>query len=162
MIAVMLVVASVLAGQEALAGSYVRDVAASDDINKVIHAATTDFNFIKRLIARKRLRDVNPPTNTLVIKMVGDSIEFLTNGNITLRSKPNSGPMDWRGFRGELFSVETTYTDGVLTHTFTAGDGQRRNSYTLQSDGSLVQHVRLTSPQLKRPVEYRQVFRRAS
>jgi hypothetical protein len=155
----MLLVLLLVLAQQTLAGRWTLDVSASDDINKAIEAATRDMNFIKKPIARKRLRATNPVTPRLVIRMVGDSVD-ITGDNVTpLRAKADGQPMTWR-FKGEDLKVITTFEAGVLTNRFIAEDGERINSYRLRTDDTLEQHVRLSSPQLKRPVEYTRVFTR--
>jgi hypothetical protein len=147
-------------GQAGLWGSYTVDTERSDDVQRVINAATVDMNFIVRPIARKRLRNANPPSKSVSIKSLGDSIEVVVNGNVILRSKPDGRPMDWR-YDGDDYEVETLLSDSVLTQTFVGDDGRRVNHYRLQPDGTLLLEVLLTSPQLRRPVEYRVVYVRS-
>ena len=153
-----LVFALVLAIQQALVGDWTLNAGASDDINKAIDIAIADMNFIKRPIARRRLRGTNPPIAKVTIKVFGDSVEIVSPESV-LRVRPDGIPMKWR-YKGEVLAVLTTFEEGVLTNTFVAEDGERRNTYRLRPDGMLEQHVRLSSPQLKRPVEYRRVFTR--
>lgn len=141
-------------------GEYVLDSAQSDDINRAISAATADLNFIKRPIARRRLRAANPAPRTLSIKSVGDSVEVMINGTLGLRVKPGR-TRDWRGFNGEALKVTSSLEHGVLTNTFVADDGEKRNTYRLRPDGMLELNVHLSSPRLKHPVEYTQIFRRS-
>ena len=141
-------------------GSYTVDAERSDDISRVINAATADMNFIVRPIARKRLRNANPPSKSVSIKSLGDSIEVVVNASVILRSKPDGRPMAWR-YDGDDYVVETLLSDSALTQTFIGDDGRRINRYRLQADGTLLLEVLLTSPQLRRPVEYRVVFVRA-
>lgn len=157
---VLLTMAVLCLPMQELAGTYVIDEAASDDIRAAIDAATRNLNFIKRPIARKRLRATNPPTRSVRIRMVGDSVEVVSNDTIVLRNLPDGAARPWRGFKGEELQVSTVLADGVLTNTFKAADGERRNTYRLRADGMLELSVRLTSPHLEGPVEYRQVLRR--
>jgi hypothetical protein len=155
----VLCVAASLQAQESLTGSYVADAGASDDIHQRIDEAIHDFNFIKRAVARKRLRAVNPPVQALAIKLSADSVEVITDGATVLRTPANGDPIPWR-YRGEDLRVSSKLEGGTLITTFVSSDGERQNHYTLMPDGSIELRVRLSSPQLKRAVEYRRVFRR--
>lgn len=156
----MILVLLVLA-QQAFSGSYVFDAARSDDIRHAIDVATADLNFIKRPVARSRLRATNTPARTVTIRMVADSVEITTDSTTVLRIKSDGRAIDWR-YHGEALRVTSTFAADTLTNTFVAEDGQRVSSYALRPDGALQVHVRITSPQLKHAVEYTLVFRRAS
>lgn len=159
-IALLAVVFATPARAQVPTGNYTLDASHSDDINRAINDATSNLNFIKKPIARKRLRATNPVPRTLSIEAVGDSIEVVINGDLGLRVKPG-GTRDWRGFNGgEKLKVTSTLEGGTLTNVFAAEDGEKRNTYRLRSDGLLELRVHLSSPKLKSPVDYTQVFRR--
>ena len=148
-----------LHAQETLTGSYVADADASDDVNQRIDEAIHDFNFIKRAVAGKRLRAVNPPVQTISIRIADDSVEVITDGATVLRTRADGQPMPWR-YRGESLRVTSQLEGAKLINTFVSSDGERVNQYELLADGSVELRVRLTSPLFKRAVEYRRVFRR--
>lgn len=143
-------------------GEYLIDEALSDDINVAINAATADMNFIARPIARKRLRSTNPPTRVVTIEEIGDSVQVTSDHQIAVRSKPDGVPMKWSAFKGEQLEVTTVIDNGILSNTFSAGDGARTNRYTLRDDGMLEMLVTISSPRLRRPVEYKRVYRRVT
>lgn len=141
-------------------GEYVLDESLSDDVNEAINASTASMNFIARPIARKRLRSTNPVTRVVTIEEVGDSVVVTSDRQIVVRAKPDGIPMRWTAFRGEELQVTTTFEDGVLVNTFSAGDGARTNRYILREDGLLEMLITITSPRLHRPLEYRRIYRR--
>lgn len=147
--------------QQSLAGTYVADAAASEDIGRVIDAATASMSFIKRPIARKRLRATNPPTRTIDIMMRGDTLELVADSSVSVATIPNGAPIRWSGFKGEAMTVTTSLEAGVLDYVFDAKDGRRHNRYHLREDGALELTVTLTSPRLPGPVTYVRVFRRS-
>lgn len=141
-------------------GEYVLDESLSDDVEEAINASTASMNFIARPIARKRLRSTNPITRVVTIEAVGDSVVVTSDRQIVVRAKPDGVPMPWSAFRGEELQVTTTFENGILVNTFSAGDGARTNRYILREDGLLEMLITITSPRLKRPVEYKRVYRR--
>jgi hypothetical protein len=144
------------------AGDYVIEASLGDDINRAIDLATADFNFIKRPLARKRLRSTNPPPRTISMKTIGDSVELVFNDEVVLRTKPDGIPIEWRGFNGEKLKASSVVEGTSFIVTFAADEGQKRNAYRLRADGLLELLVRVTSPKLKRPVEYTRIFRATS
>ena len=140
------------------AGEWALDPARSDDINAVIDRSTADMNFIKRPIARHRLRATNPAPRNLSIREHGDSIDVILNSDVVLHTAPGAH-FKWR-YNGEDLTVDTSVRNGVLHNTFTAGDGVKQNEYRLRDDGMLELRVHLSSPQLKHDVDYVEVFRR--
>jgi hypothetical protein len=143
-------------------GEYLLDESLSDDINVAINTATADMNFIARPIARKRLRSTNPPTRIVTIEEFGDTVQVTSDHQISVRSKPDGVPMKWSAFKGELLDVTTVIENGILCNTFSAGDGARINRYTLREDGMLEMSVTVSSPRLRRPLEYKRVYRRVT
>ena len=143
-------------------GEYLLDESLSDDINIAINTATADMNFIARPIARKRLRSTNPPTRIVTIEEFGDSVQVTSDHLISVRSKPDGIPMKWSAFKGEPLNVTTVFENGILSNTFSAGDGARTNRYALREDGTLEMLVTINSPRLRRPVEYKRVYRRVT
>lgn len=139
-------------------GSYTA-ITSGNEVNVAIEQATADFNFIKRPIARWRLRKVNPVVRTLEIRTVGDSVEVTLNNEWTVRTKVGS-TREWRGFNNEPLQVRTELDGGVLTNTFVAHDGTKENRYVVRGD-ELDLEVRITSPRLRHAVQYVQRLRKA-
>jgi hypothetical protein len=145
------------AAQERLLGSYTLDPASSDDIKQAINLATKDLGFLVRPLARKRLRDLNPLSRTVSIERIGEEIEVVVNGEVRLRSPTDGRRMDWR-YKDEQLVVMTLLEGDVLTQTFVSEDGEKTNTYRALPDGNLTLDVRITSPRLRRPVQYKLVF----
>lgn len=153
---ILLVTAFLQAGLPA--GEFVLDASRSDDVAAVINRSTSDLNFIKRPIARKRLKGSNPPPQKISIRPVGDSIDVVVNETVVLRTKPGAR-LKWR-YNGEDLDVTTTLENGVLTNTFKAGDGLKRNTYRMIDADNLELTVHISSPQLKHDVDYTQILKR--
>ncbi|HEX6560078.1 MAG TPA: hypothetical protein VF021_11465 [Longimicrobiales bacterium] len=154
-----IVFAAGTANAQVPSGSYTA-ITSGNEGNVAIEQATADLNFIKRPIARRRLRKANPVMRTLAIRVVGDSVEVTLNDQWILRTKLGS-IREWRGYNSEPLQVSTELKDGVLTNTFVARDGKKQNRYVLRGD-ELELQVRITSPRLRHAVEYVQRFRKSS
>ena len=139
-------------------GEYVAVPNGGSQIDEAINRATADFNFIKRAVARHRLHATNPVARSLTIANNGDVVDVTLNGNLRVSNRVGA-TIPWR-YNGESMKVTTSLEGGVLTNTFVADDGEKRNRYVLRSDGMLQLDVVVTSPQLKRPLEYTQLFRK--
>lgn len=145
----------------AFAGTFVYVPGESDDIHEAIEQSVRDMNFIKRPIARGRLRKTNEPYGSVTISHTPNEILIATDGRVPIVSPADGTPIQWQREDGETFDISTEWRSGKLAQTFRAGDGQRENLYSLSADGgTLTMHVTVSSPQLPRPVVYDLVFRR--
>jgi hypothetical protein len=144
-----------------LQGSYVLDARASDDVAQVIEHVVKDMNFVRKPLARKRLRATTKPSQGLEIVYTGSDVTITTDGNSSVRTPTDGKPVEWTREDGETFVVTTTHDKATMTRVFRAGDGERSNGYSLSHDGStLTMTIVLTSPQLPEPVAYKLVYKR--
>src|SRR5690349_12886030 len=146
-----------------IAGTYVLDRKASDDVEKAIQAAVKDMNFVTRPIARGRLNKTNKPYERVTIATSGANT-VVTIDTLPPRQAPSNGTaIDWkRPADGEKMKLSMKWDGGHLVETFKPEDGQRVNEYVLSPDGAtLTMHVTLTSPRLPKPVKYNLVYRKA-
>lgn len=155
-----------LAGQVAFAqeaplpGVYVDDGQSSGVIEKAIETAVAKMNFIKRPIARSRLKKANPHYGRIEIARGASDFSVRFDAR-----KPVLMPLDGRSVKwtredGEQFDVSAKLQGDTLVQTFLAEDGQRTNAFSLGTDGKLLLRVTLTSPQLPEPVRYQLSYRR--
>lgn len=150
-----------------LVGRFVRDNAASDDVPAAIERAVAQMSFLTRAIGRSRLRATNQPPADVRIALPSDSVVVHYAGQPELRARRDGAPREWRNTAGEPFEARVTLStapEGRLTlrQSFTADDGQRENTWTLDAAGTtLTLDVQVSSPRLPQPLRYRQVFRRA-
>jgi hypothetical protein len=150
-----------------LSGRFVRDAAASDDVPAAIERAVAQMSLLTRAIGRSRLRATNQPPADVRFALPPDSVVVHYAGQPEFRARRDGSPREWRNTAGEPFEARATLsaaTDGrvVLRQSFSADDGRRENTWTLDATGTaLTLDVQVSSPRLPQPLRYRHVFRRA-
>jgi hypothetical protein len=158
---VLLSAADASAQPSELQGTYVLDRGASDNIDEVIEHVVKDMNFVRKPLARKRLKTTTQPSEHLQITYAGADVTIVTDRGSTVRTPADGKPVEWTREDGERFVVTTTHEARTLTRVFRAEDGQRSNAYTISHDRStLTMSIVLTSPQLPEPVAYKLVYKR--
>lgn len=80
-----------------LDGTYTLDQANSDNINDVIEEALRKMNVLKRLIARGRLKKLNPVYHRLAISSSPNEISVTVDNQPTLRTPAEGTPVAWVG-----------------------------------------------------------------
>lgn len=169
-LAVYALVAAICAPSSAdaqVAGRFVRDPAASDDVPAAIERAVAEMNFVTRGIGRSRLKATNQPPADVRFALPTDSIVVQYAGQPELRARRDGSPRDWRNAAGESFRARVTMTtaaDGSVTlrQSFEAEDGRRENLWQFDAAATtLTLDVTVRSPRLPQPLQYRHVFRRA-
>lgn len=156
------------AGVQRLAGRYVRDAAASDDVQAAIERAVAQMSFVTRGIGRSRLRATNQPPADVRFALPPDSVLVHYAGQPELRARRDGTPREWRNAAGEPFQARVTVAaaaDGSVTvrQVFEAEDGRRENAWRLDPSGNtLTLDVTVSSPRLPQPLRYRHVFRSAA
>jgi hypothetical protein len=144
-----------------LQGTYLLDRQASDNIDDAIEHVVKDMNFVRKPIARKRLKATTQPSDHLQISYTGGDVTIVTDGGSAVRTPADGKPVDWTREDGEKFVVTTTHDARTLTRVFRAEDGQRSNAYALGPDRStLTMSIVLSSPQLPEPLVYKLVYKR--
>ena len=145
-----------------IAGTFVLDRSASDDVSKAIAAAIKDMNFVTRPIARGRLQKTNQPYQRVTIATAGANTVVTVEQQPPRQAPSNGTPIDWTRPDGEKMKLSMRWENGQLVETFKPEDGQRVNAYTLSPDGStLTMNVTITSPRLSKPLTYKLAFKRA-
>lgn len=146
-----------------LQGTFTYDAATSEDINRAIESAVARMSFVTRPIARGRLRKTNLPYRTVRISFTPAEVSVVTDTRDAIVSPSNGAPIRWTREDGEVLDVATVWRGGALEQSFTAKDGKRVNSYSVNADGSVMtMHVTVTSPRLAAPLRYNLRFRRQS
>ena len=129
----------------------------------MIENAVGKMNFLKRLVARGRLKKLNPVYQQVAITSSSNEISVTVDNQPTLRTPANGTPVAWVGPDGGKVNVSMQLSDGHLVQIFTSADGRRVNDYTLSPDGrALSMEVTETSPRLSQPLRYKQIYRRVS
>jgi hypothetical protein len=160
----LLVVSSLPAGvhaQSDMRGTYTLNRAASDDVNRLIDAATASMNPLTRSIARSRLHKTTPLVDTLTISFDGTTISVQPDRRAPITSPASGAVAQWTREDGQRFSLTTHWEGPVLVQTFRAADRTRENRFSLSPDGrTLTVNARLSSPRLPHPIDYKLVFKR--
>jgi len=143
-------------------GVFVNDGQSNDVIYKAIETAVAKMNFIKRPIARGRLKKTNPLYQRIEISHDANQIAVRFDARTPVLMPADGTSAKWTRDDGERFDVTGKLQTETLVQTFTAEDGQRVNTFSVGADGKLTLQVTLTSLQLPAPVSYQLAYRRES
>jgi hypothetical protein len=141
-----------------LAGTYKYVPEQSADISQAIDATVETMNFIKRPIARSRLKKTNAPYRTIRIRIDTADAEITYDDREPMRMPIDGRPIKWTREDGEVFDVSAKVDGAQLVQTYKAEDGMRVNSFEVDSNGSLHLRVEVSSPQLPKPMKYELVY----
>jgi hypothetical protein len=140
------------------ADSYTLDRARSDDVNQAIEAVVGKMNVLTRGIARRRLRQTNPPYATISLTFTNNAARITAGPGGPLVLPLSGAPVRWKR-DGETLTVTGVKRGDTFVETFTAKDGQRTNAFTRTSGGGLRLDVTVTSSRLPAPLRYRLIYR---
>jgi hypothetical protein len=149
------------ADSAALQGTYVNEQQNAKAIESAIETTVARMNFIKRPIARSRLKKTNSAHRRVEIQIGSDQISVAFDGNKPVQMPANGSTIRWTREDGETFDVNAAWDGDRLVQTFKAEDGARANAFSVGADGRLQMVVTLTSPQLDQPLVYTLTFARA-
>lgn len=134
----------------------------SADIEAAIETAVAKMNFVKRPIARNRLKKTNTAYQLIHIARLPDAVELTFDQRKPLRVPTTGTPVKWTREDGEVFDVSAQWQGTQLTQTYKAEDGMRVNTFRLSPDGqTLSLDVAVSSGQLPQAVKYTLAYRRA-
>lgn len=150
-----------LAGDEPWLGVFVNESSSRVRIDAAIETAVANMNFIKKPIARSRLKSTNTPYARVAITRAAESISVAFDSQPPIVTPVSGQPIKWTRSDGEVFDVSVAIADGALVQTFKAEDGQRVNTFTADGAGRLTLKATITSPQLSTPLKYEMQFTRA-
>lgn len=133
----------------------------SADISTAIETAIAEMNFIKRPIARSRLKKTNTAYQRIHIVRSPDAVELTFDQRKPLRIPTNGTPVKWTREDGEVFDVSAQWHSAQLTQTYKAEDGMRTNTFRVGENGrTLYLDVAVSSEQLPQAVKYTLLYRR--
>ncbi len=137
-------------------------VSTADVVTTAITSGTAKMNFIKRPIARSRLKKTNlPPYATVTFTYPPNEISIEMDTRKPVVTPADGKTIKWTREDGEVFDVNSVWEGGALKETFVAGDGSRENLFEPGPDGqSMTLQVTIRSSQLKQPIVYRLEYRR--
>ncbi len=145
----------------ALEGTYAL-VSSPDVVTTAITTGTANMNFIKRPIARSRLKKTNlPPYGTVRFAYPPNEISIEMDTRKPVVTPADGKTIKWTREDGEVFDVNSVWEGKMLRETFVAGDGSRENLYEPSADGqAMTLQVTIRSPQLKQPIVYKLEYRK--
>lgn len=152
------------------AGKFVRNVAAGDDLERVISESLPKVKSSLAKIfkgkAKSRLRQVITAAAWQQFTPVGEAIRLETDawsGDRGVTVRPGEAIHGWRRYwpngKMEQLDVITLQQGNTLTYRYVAEDGQRTDTYALDAAGNvLTQSVTIESKQISAPIRYRLVY----
>lgn len=159
----VLVLAPAAQGENVLwLGSFVNEQQSSDGIEAAIETAVASMNFVKRPIARSRLRKTNTPYERITITRSADRVSVAFDDQPPIAMPADGSAVKWTRSDGEVFDVSAQVRADALVQRFKAEDGQRINTFTANGAGQMTMEAQITSPQLSTPVIYTLLYERAA
>jgi hypothetical protein len=155
-----LVAAAAHAADPSLQGTFVNEQQSAKTIETAIETTVAKMNFIKRPIARSRLKKTNEAHRRVEIGIGRDQISVAFDGRKPVQMPADGSTIKWTRADGETFDVNASWDGERLAQTFKAEDGTRANAFSVGADGQLKMVVTLTSPQLDQPLVYALTFSR--
>lgn len=149
------------ADEPSLQGTFLNEQQSAKTIETAIEAAVAKMNFIKRPIARSRLKKTNEAHRRVEIGIGRGEISVAFDGRKPVQMPADGSTIRWTREDGETFDVNAAWDGDRLVQTFKAEDGTRANAFSVGTDGRLNMLVTLTSPQLDQPLVYTLTFSRA-
>ncbi len=148
-------------GQEpSVAGVYTLASGSQADIEAAIESAIEKMSFIKRPIARGRLKKTNSAYGRIAISRSSSQIEVQFDQRAPVRMPADGTAIKWTREDGEVFDVSADWQASSLVQMFKAEDGERVNTYRLDAADRLALQVSVSSAQLPAPVTYTLIYRR--
>jgi hypothetical protein len=148
------------ADDASLQGTYINEQQSAQTIEAAIEATVAKMNFIKRPIARSRLKKTNEAHRRVEIGIGPGEISVAFDGHKPVQMPADGSTIRWTREDGETFEVNAAWDGSRLVQTFKAEDGTRANAFSVGADGRLNMQVTLTSPQLDQPLVYTLTFSR--
>jgi hypothetical protein len=143
-------------GKYRFVGGEKEQKALEDAIEKVVQ----EMLFIKRPIARGRLKDRNKIAVAWSFATAGGQIKSTAEGIMSWSSPENGAPADVKTSTGDDAKLTQKMSDNKLTQIFTTKEGKREDIFTLAADGTLTLSVVLTSEQLPIPLQYTLTYKK--
>ena len=148
------------AADPSLQGTFVNEQQSAKTIETAIETTVAKMNFIKRPIARSRLKKTNEAHRRVEIGIGNALISVAFDGHKPVEMPADGSTIKWTREDGETFDVNASWDGARLVQTFKAEDGTRANAFSVGTDGRLNMVVTLTSPQLDQPLVYTLTFAR--
>jgi hypothetical protein len=123
-------------------------------IEAAIEEAVKDMNFIKRPIARGRLKDTNPAYQKVAMTTGAQEISIQYDARNPIKTPANGTAVPWTREDGKTFQVTAKVEGNRLVQTFKNDEGERTNVWQVGADGKLTLAVTVKSGSLPKPLTY--------
>lgn len=134
--------------------------ASDSGIAAAIEDTVKDMNFIKRPIARGRLKDTNPAYQKVTMTIGAQEIAIQYDARNPIKTPANGTAVPWTREDGKTFQVTAKVEGTRLVQTFKNDEGERTNLWQLGADGKLTLSATVKSPSLPKPLTYSITFGR--
>ncbi len=133
----------------------------SKAVEEAIEKVVQEMLFIKRPIARGRLKDRNKVATSWTFTVAGGQIKSAAEGIMSWSSPENGSPADVKTSTGDDAKLSQKISGNKLTQVFTTKEGKRESVFTLGADGQTVtMDVVLVSEQLPIPLKYSLTYKK--
>jgi hypothetical protein len=133
--------------------------ASNSGIEAAIEDVVKDMNFIKRPIARGRLKDTNPAYQKVTMTFGATETAIQYEARNPIKTPSNGTAVPWTREDGKTFQVTAKVEGNRLVQTFKNEEGERTNIWQL-ADGKLTLAVTVKSGSLPKPLTYTISFHR--
>jgi hypothetical protein len=149
-----ILIASTLSAQEATwLGTW--KLGSAPDLGAIIERCTDEMSFIKRPIARSRLKKLNPAYQRVVIARNGADFTIQFDERQPIRVPADGKAIPWTREDGEKFMVSMKPAADGLTQHYQGEDGERSNHFRVDATGkALTLEVTVKSQKLPKPLVY--------
>jgi len=129
------------------------------DIAGAIERCTEEMSFIKRPIARSRLKKLNPAYQRIVIGRSGSDFTIQFDERQPIRMPADGKALPWTREDGEKFMVSVKAGAETLTQHYQGEDGERSNVFRIDAAGkALTLEVTVKSQKLPKVLAYKLLF----
>lgn len=149
----VLIASSLLAQEPAWLGTW--KLTSAPDIPAIIEKCTEEMSFIKRPIARGRLKKLNSAYQRIVIGRSGSEYTLQFDERQPIRVPSDGKAIPWIREDGEKFMVSVKPGTESLTQHYQGEDGERTNLFRVDAAGkALSLDVTVKSQKLPKPLVY--------
>lgn len=123
-------------------------------IEAAIEATVKDMIFIKRPIARGRLKETNPAYQKVTMITGAQEISIQYDARTPIKTPASGKAVPWTREDGKVFQVTAKVDGNRLVQTFKNEEGERTNLWQVGADGKLSVSVTVKSASLPKDLTY--------
>lgn len=140
----------------ALLGRYVivPGGAGAQERQKAIDKATEEFFFAIRPIVRAKLEKVTRVVNWVDVQVDNAVTVVQFEGRAPIRAVKDGPSGTWKDPEGKEYKVRHFTKGGTFTQTITGEEGERINTFKVDTNGDLVLGIEIKSERLTNPMRY--------